>query len=58
MDFVTWVLLRFDSVMADADKKRSDGVTSDATGNPERVLPLSALDQRETAHSIPERPAA
>jgi hypothetical protein len=58
MDFVTWVLLRFDSLMAEADKKRSDGARSGATGSPERVLPLSALDQRETANSVPERPAA
>jgi hypothetical protein len=58
MDFVTWVLLRFDSFMAETNKERAGGVPSVAKRSPERPLPVSTLKPRETPTPISRRPAA
>lgn len=58
MDFVTWVLLRFDSFMAEANKERAGASPAVAKRNPEVVMPLKALNQRDTATPVSKRPAA
>jgi hypothetical protein len=57
MDFVTRVLLRFDSFMAEANKERS---TPQAVAKriPECSSPVNMRDQRETPDPVSSRPAA
>jgi hypothetical protein len=57
MDFVTWVLQRFDAIMAEAQKKRTGESQPPAKHGPEGVRP-DAPDQRDKRSSASARAAA
>jgi hypothetical protein len=44
-DFVTWVLLRVDPVLANANNNRKDDAQPAPKRNAERVLPFGVLDE-------------
>ena len=57
MDFVTWVLLRYDAVMAEINKNRTSEAQPPAKHGPEGVGP-DAPDRRDKRTSASARPAA
>lgn len=59
MDFVTWVLLRLDSLIATAGKNRKCDPKPVPKPNRDLILPFGAVEPRKrTGDASPPRPAA
>lgn len=58
IDFVTWVLLRLDVLMAETDNYHSGDAPPAAQGTTKRVLPFGVIEFPESGESAPPRSAA
>jgi hypothetical protein len=58
MDFVNWVLSRFDEVMADADKDRGGSTENIEKRTLERVTPIDAAKSSDVPDVSSSLPAA